>query len=641
MADDVLRASGKVFLPKHPSVGSVLRRIQPERFYERLLQLTSSDRRRLALWRVLSLPYKPNVNHYFITRYSWRAHVPVFTTNFDTLLEQAAESQGIRINVIQGADTFGPRSLVRNKLNILKLHGTIGADGDVSGIRVMMTEISRFNPGIIQYIQAQMERRHLVVVGYSGRDLDHFPFIREKSKDSKSKRIFWINAFHHKRAIDYKNALSVGQKGASIIFDYPNEYLLSLPSKGRLSGILKVEEKQVPQKLENITKANLKKLKEEAAKGLSWTDAQKHLFLGNLLEALGEFRKSQQVLVNPGVGLDTLTGVHRYLLNWCLWSDAHNLSEFSKMSDYLPRMEGTRTGDSKLDALLRIDSLIADAEFHRMQIPFMSFVYGDFASHLFRGALEESYRYGDEALNKVESIVEQFKLGMGSNVEVDRKSPNEVFQIHIQQEILEHKVRMLTTEQQLVKDFLCLPRHSHERQVLKAIDEEWVSLRDECYRLGYYSGLANCHRHRYRTLENEEEMASDLDRAKNITLIANLVTTGHLIDQQSIDSHMRCGKVNTSKVKESTIMNVFKQSLKLENYLNALKAFLSLVEFDRLTNPSWNYEVDFERRAKQLDQQFDGGLSKTLKVIHDFNPMWDEYLTWIRTNYGLLNSLVP
>lgn len=635
MANEILEASARAFLPQHPLVSEVISRIQPEIFYEKLLELTNGDKRRLALWRLLSLPFQPNINHYFMVKYSYQNRVPLFTTNFDILFEKAATRLGINYNSIEGLESFDKEKLDLESLNIIKLHGTIGSNGEVSQLYVMMTEISKFNASIVEFIQEEMERRSLVIAGYSGRDLDHFPFIREKSKTSSSKEVFWINKFENQEGIDYQNARSIGQHGASIVYSYPDKYLKDSQLLKRFGLEEMVGEATPP----SISSDLVQKLQREARCGLRWGKDQKLLFLGSLLLGVGKFREAQKILK----GLDDsprsyLTEIQKSLLAFYLHSASHNLSEYTELKQYADRLSIVQGRDRKLRGLFRIIGVTLDAEYHRMLVPYMSFIYEDFAAKLFQGLLLESYRLQEAATQKIIDLISEFGLGVGIHLTVNRHSKEEVFQLITQQNILEHLVRTLITKQQLIKHLTCIPDDPFSKMILASIDDEWIKLRNLCYRNGYYAGVANCERHRYRTLSSKTEKEIGLYTAKSIAKLTNLETTRHLVDQQLVDFYMRCGKVDRKMVDEQKIIGLFKESLLFENYLNALKSFLALLEFDRLTDKHWEYNDDFRRRAKQLDRETNGGFRKTLDVIKRYNPVWNQYLDWLKRNSHLIKG---
>ncbi|MCQ4345214.1 MAG: SIR2 family protein [Sulfolobaceae archaeon] len=635
MANVILEASARAFLPQHPLVSEVISQIQPEKFYEKLLELTKGDKRRLALWRLLSLPFQPNINHYFMVKYSYQNRVPLFTTNFDTLFEKAAARLGIKCNSIEGIESFDKKKLDSESINLIKLHGTIGSDGEVSQLYVMTTEISKFNPSMVEFIQEEMERRSLVIAGYSGRDLDLFPFIQEKSKISSSKEVFWINKFENQKGIDYQNALSIGQNGASIVYSYPDEYL----KDSQLLRRFGLEEMVGEAKPPSISSDLVLELQSEAKRGLRWGKEQKLLFLGSLLLSVGKFREAQKILKGlDDSGRSYLTEIQKCLLAVYLHSASHNLSEYTELKRYADRLSIVRVRDRKLRGLFRIIGVTLEAEFHRMLVPYMSFIYEDFAVRLFQGLLLESYRLQEAATQRIMDLISEFGLGTGIQLTVNRHSTEEVFQLITQQNILEHLVRSLSTKQQLVKHLTCIPDDPFAKMVLASINDEWIKLRDLCYRNGYYFGVASCHRHQYRTLSPKTEKEIGLDRAKSIAIITNLETTKSLVDQQLVDFYMRCGKVDRTRVNEQQIIGLFKESLLRENYLNALKSFLALLEFDRLTEKHWEYTDDFRRRAKQLDRETNGGLRKTLNVIKRYNPVWNQYLDWLKRNSHLIKG---
>jgi len=639
-ADAIIRASKSIFLPKNPLAESIVRRIQPEKFYERLLELTHGDRKRLALWKAVAQPFEPNFNHYFLVQYSVFVGAPLFTTNFDTLFEEAAKRMSIDVNPLDRTSDFA-KPLDSEKLNLVKLHGTIGSDKNLASIYTTTTEISRFNPSVIDFIQSQMESRALTIVGYSGRDLDHFPFIVEKSKDPKV-TVYWINRFAHKKRIDYQNALSIGSAGARIIFSYPNKYLKSLrfSEKHNLDQLphdVGIEKIQLAKK---AARREMWRLKKEALEGLEWGGAQKLLFLGSLLEAIGRYRPSQSILEElkePRI-VATLTPPQRFVLFRVLCNDAHNLSEFTKLRPYAQQLQRIPVADDRLGALFKIVGIVFEAEYNRMLVPYMSFIYSDFASRLFRGRLLESIQVGTRANEEIANLITNFGLGGGLEVDVERGSHNEVFQVQCQQEVLEHQVRLLIMEQQLVKDFVCLPPNATTQETLRSIDSRWTALRDTCYRQGYYAGVANCHRHRQRTVTSETQLTADLERAKSITIVTNLETTRHLVDQQWLEFHMRCGRVD-NVVKVATIKRLLKGSLKLENHLNTMKSFLALLEYDRLTGKeAWSFRTDYQRRKVELDRETEGGITKTLTIIKRANPLWYEYLTWLKSNSSSIDK---
>jgi hypothetical protein len=101
---------------------------------------------------------------------------PIFTVNYNTMLEDACEVLGIDdYRVISWTPTL--EELRHPGLVICKLHGSIPRDdGSVSAsdIRTTMESISQKNLTWLDYMFEQVEKgRRLCFVGYSGKDFDY------------------------------------------------------------------------------------------------------------------------------------------------------------------------------------------------------------------------------------------------------------------------------------------------------------------------------------------------------------------------------------------------------------------------------------------------------------------------------------
>lgn len=213
-ADMVARATARRMLPGAGEAEiSLCARVQPELFYETLIDLTG-DRRCLDVWRVLHPDAQarwgaralPNDAHRVIVSYSADAGVPVFTTNFDTMFEDAARELGIPFDLLLPDDDPPPSSGSRGggRLAICKLHGSVAAaDGslDLESLWTTVTEISTVNTRWLPHLLNLMDQRDLCLVGYSGRDIDLFPHIRERALARRALRrdgdgdrggLYWI-----------------------------------------------------------------------------------------------------------------------------------------------------------------------------------------------------------------------------------------------------------------------------------------------------------------------------------------------------------------------------------------------------------------------------------------------------------------
>ena len=134
--------------------------IQPEVFYESIIGMTHSFEC-LSIWRSLyrteqekhCVQCVPNFSHLFIVKYSYKNSLPIITTNFDSMFEQACVLLNIKYRIV--LPTESPSDLEANKLSICKVHGSIQDDiGNYSPhtLWTTMTQITKINTKWIKYI---------------------------------------------------------------------------------------------------------------------------------------------------------------------------------------------------------------------------------------------------------------------------------------------------------------------------------------------------------------------------------------------------------------------------------------------------------------------------------------------------------
>lgn len=198
-AYEILKLTASFALPttEDREVERVINIIQPEIFYERLMILIGD----LAIepWRILkrynhhrtSSGYTlgPTLAHFLITQYSALASVPIITTNFDTLFEEATKALGYK--PVQSIP-FGFRTTSNQEVAILKVHGSIDQEDHQAKLKIMttMAMITQPNVGFIKELHSLMKTHHLCLIAYSGRDIDIFPYLKGMSN---VKTPFWID----------------------------------------------------------------------------------------------------------------------------------------------------------------------------------------------------------------------------------------------------------------------------------------------------------------------------------------------------------------------------------------------------------------------------------------------------------------
>lgn len=209
---------------------------QPELFYSILLESCHSDPKCMDMWKCLN-PTKwtkdytprPNFVHGFIAAASYLAELPVFTVNYDTMFEEACKILKIPYIVLTDPPAPPVPEPVGDRpppLRICKLHGSVEitdtGDVDLLSFKTTMTEISRYNRDWMKYLGFFAERCHFCFAGYSGRDIDFYPHMRDFLKDS-DRRPFW---FMSKKTVDshgstYINAADIDP--TCVIPEYTNK----------------------------------------------------------------------------------------------------------------------------------------------------------------------------------------------------------------------------------------------------------------------------------------------------------------------------------------------------------------------------------------------------------------------------------
>ena len=243
-----LQASADAFLPPELTLkpyrdkvlagssigGSEFQGIQPEVFYEQLLALQPGAEA-LNLWRALSpvwlsahgITLAPNPNHLAMARYAERTGIPLFTTNFDDLFEKAAaDSKHLQVHLPghdkDAARAFAEGGLTPGELALFKLHGSIIVDGreSLDSLRTTMVSITASNSAVLGALERLLRNRRLVLVGYSGSDIDIYPALADFGAGEPP---FWFDPQG-----DSLTAMHADRLGAVRLNSFPMEILRSL-----------------------------------------------------------------------------------------------------------------------------------------------------------------------------------------------------------------------------------------------------------------------------------------------------------------------------------------------------------------------------------------------------------------------------
>ena len=246
---DILSRTCQKWIPdlwEHPLKRDLLEKIQPELFYSILLECNYGNTDCLGMWGSFhpknweifadgNYHPKPAIEHLFIAAYSHFAHVPIFTTNYDTMLEQACEDLGIHSKTLIFSDkppdavsytqSQHPLHSGADTVIICKIHGNIYRTQnhfDPDALKTTMAEITKKNEPWLEFLLSILEQKSVCFAGYSGRDIDYFPFIKEYIDNRHSTHApadypaaFWME---EKDRETFHNASAIN---ASVIKRYP------------------------------------------------------------------------------------------------------------------------------------------------------------------------------------------------------------------------------------------------------------------------------------------------------------------------------------------------------------------------------------------------------------------------------------
>jgi hypothetical protein len=180
-ASELLKLGASVYLPADQQENiSRISRIQPEIFYQELSYFIGE--KAISSFDVLDSPTtRPLLAHYLIVWLASKASLPVITTNFDRLLEKAAENLHLSPNIVGPEGPFS----INKQFEIWKVHGTVGQK-----LFALMPQITQPNFKLLAALESLYQENHVCFVGYSGRDVDLFPLIKSFKN---LRQPFWID----------------------------------------------------------------------------------------------------------------------------------------------------------------------------------------------------------------------------------------------------------------------------------------------------------------------------------------------------------------------------------------------------------------------------------------------------------------
>ena len=602
-ANTIIRRTSNVFLPKRISErwrNEICNSIQPEIFYESLIDLSVS-KRCLHLWRVLcesdqeeeKFLCKPNLVHRFITKYSSLNQVPIITTNFDPMFELACEEESIAYKVFFPNDS--PPSASTKILSICKVHGSVqntNSDFTPDGLLTTMTDITKVNTNWIEYLEERMQNRHLCFVGYSGRDIDYFPYLVEISL--KSKRVFWVNRFkgdNSDKASRRINAIRINL--------WPSKFLISASKK------LKVKIHRDNFDLKKVRKSInllLDKLEKELGEMKLLNHQAKRFFYCVLITKLGNYKKSHRL-----IQFLLQENNRKHLRNL----DLKLLMSVSRLSHEVSRYIDSR--DYAKEALIKAKKL----EDINYEIQARCLI-----SESFRMVVPNDYYYGEELrlyyspflivvlLHFIYSLtIISFRMFL-------RKTKFDELKVDAQHELIEHRVRLVALKQSILGN----PKSGWSNFSKRILLKNWRKIRDESYSAGYAAGIANTSRFISRMLKNP----SSKNESNDIYSLITYSTGKELMLRNEAEQLIFDGKFAESKTRLIRYINMAQKS---GNILNEIKGIVGISFVNSLSDYSPLLSKAQYKRLNLLLPKVQGLL-------------WEKYFKKLLRLYsGLLNWL--
>jgi SIR2-like domain len=454
----------------------------PELFYEGLYGLIGEAA--VRPWTVLDLhrtdpsPFShsvgPTPGHLIVTYLSWRNGLPILTTNFDTFFETAATLLGVSPLVSLPISQSGWQlsTPAGPQVAIWKIHGS--SDNPIS-ICTTLKQIATFNDPLLTQVRHLVHHFRPCLLGYSGRDIDFFPFLAN-FPFYRSLPAYWLcRDFPPWHAIHSAPSRFIGLSGAIDSFATATLGHISNTSAhhSRLLSALRTadispvtSDRRRAETLNVYTDRVATMVQNELRPLLVTTHSDNRrlllaLSLANIHRFRDAARSAEIYLAQKGAGISPEAGVKAQLL---LATSYHNLAAY-RQSEMAARKALSVATEHSLHAD-RLAALAALDEAARMRL--------DLPLALGLSPLDSRIRL---SLLAVRFLVDWGRLVWWGRSLNPLSSPDPA--------ILEHRVRVFAILQSLLRRSLRLPL------IRWLLARQWQGLYADCYRVGYAAGVAN------------------------------------------------------------------------------------------------------------------------------------------------------
>jgi len=469
-----------------PNEMDAIRDALPEVFYQGLLGLVGSVA--VQPWTTLTIhthkpeAFKnyvgPTLGHLAITYLSWHNSTPIITTNFDTFFESAAYALGLSPVVYVPSPTtkWKIASMNSSEVSVWKVHGS--ADKPES-ICTTLEKISTVNLPLISRLKDLFGQYRPCLLGYSGRDIDIFPFITSfPFRDNLP--AFWVcKEFPYTHGIFAHPERFIGiQKD---IDEFAIAILASLDDESPVANRLRSAVKRT------ITASTLPGVRENALQ--VYLNAARGVVSEQILPVLMNKDGDDRLLLHA----ISLANVQQFILSakhaegytnnrvayskplyeakaWNLLSSCyHNLAKYkrseiaARRAHNVARLSGHM--HEAIYALANVDEAL------RMQLDLDLLLN----ARPFWGKVKNIFL-------ALRFLLDLFKMEAWANSINDRNDPS--YQ-SISSVIIEHRIRLFGIIQGL------LIKLSTRRVADLLLAKKWKHIQDESYRTGYAAGIGN------------------------------------------------------------------------------------------------------------------------------------------------------
>jgi hypothetical protein len=504
---------------------AIIDRSLPESYYGLAVDLLGKGA--MDLWSVLdyeagearriSAPFRPTASHHALVHLAHSFNTPLVTPNYDRLFEKAAEEQGLPDQAFLPEDFRNGQSI--RAFSIWKVHGTLGSE-----VFALLPQITRSNAPMLRELKETLAGKRLILAGYSGRDIDVFPYLM--SWTDAAQEVWWLDPSADQSWHMAQMSNGLRRVDLQIVVAGFSEFCAALESRGvvprEVLKLMKTAENGSEAERQAELARHEDKVQSTISAGLSVDDPKRRLLYVQALHSVGlnsaadQYQRSFQ----PSI----LSAPYDRLRYWiCRAQIQHELAQFVDCE--ASTRYALAIAKQERAPLWTVEPRLAAAEARRMQVT-ANYVTGSYYSSV-ADLVAVLGRFWYEDL-RCGLLLRGLKSASSSYQEL-----RAVF-AHI-----EHRIRLGALFQGLLKKARCpkrlaawLMRGVWHRNYIRSVE------------FGYAGGVAN-----------QSKFAERLGIQGSLTLISPKLLYGLLSDETGLaiwrrddaEKHLRAGNLNLAR----------------------------------------------------------------------------------------------